>query len=353
MPGFEADDVLGTIVEVTKNQKDLEVIIASGDMDTMQCISGKRVRVYTLKKGIKDTIIYDEETVKERFGFPPKLIPDYKGLRGDTSDNIPGIVGIGEKTATELITNFGSLESIYKKLKKNEEDFLTIGIKPRIVGLLKAGEEEAKFSKMLATIRLDVPIQFTLPEKTWYEGVEPEALLALFGELGFRSLSSRVKQLFSLTEEAEVGASAVDPEQLANASIRLWLLESERTNASLSDILDYGRAYYNLSDFPSINKKIEEEIKKEPNLLSVYEEIELPLREVLAYVNKNGITLDVAYLATLSKEMNGELEQLRSGIYEASGEEFNINSPKQLGVILFEKLGLKPKNQKDHHNLLI
>lgn len=344
--GFEADDVLGTIVEETKNQKDLEVIIASGDMDTMQCISGKRVRVYTLKKGIKDTIIYDEETVKERFGFPPKLIPDYKGLRGDTSDNIPGIVGIGEKTATELITNFGSLESIYKKLKKSEAEFTAIGIKSRIIGLLKAGEEEAKFSKMLATIRVDAPIQFTLPEKTWYEGVDPEALLALFGELGFRSLSSRVKQLFSMTEETEAISGDVDPEQLAKASIMLWLLESERTNASLSEILDYGRAYYNLSDFPGVYQKIEAEIKKEPALLAVYNEIELPLREVLTHVNQNGITLDVSYLAKLSKEMNGELDQLRSEIYKTAGEEFNINSPKQLGVILFEKLGLKPKNQK-------
>ena len=105
---------MGTIAYQTKTNKELEVIIASGDMDTLQCIDGTRVRVYTLKKGIKDTVIYDEKAVKERFGFGPKLVPDYKGLRGDTSDNIPGIVGIGEKTATELITNFGDLDSIYK-----------------------------------------------------------------------------------------------------------------------------------------------------------------------------------------------------------------------------------------------
>ena len=116
--GFEADDLLGTIAHQTKNMPDLEIIIASGDMDTMQCVDGKRVQVYTLKKGINDTILYDEAAVKERFGFPPKLVPDYKGLRGDTSDNIPGIVGIGEKTATELITKFGDVDTIYKKLKK-------------------------------------------------------------------------------------------------------------------------------------------------------------------------------------------------------------------------------------------
>lgn len=95
--GFEADDILGTIAHLTTDEKNLKVIIASGDMDTLQCVDKKRVQVFTLKKGIKDTIIYDEQTVKERYGFGPKLVPDYKGLRGDPSDNIPGIAGIGEK----------------------------------------------------------------------------------------------------------------------------------------------------------------------------------------------------------------------------------------------------------------
>jgi len=122
-PGFEADDMLGTIVEKLKNNKDVDVIIASGDMDTMQLIKGDKVRVYTLKKGIKDTIIYNEEAVIERFKFGPELLPDYKGLRGDPSDNIIGIKGIGEKTAEELIVNFGTIEEMYKKLKKDEKSF--------------------------------------------------------------------------------------------------------------------------------------------------------------------------------------------------------------------------------------
>ena len=93
-PGFEADDMLGTIVEQTKKEKDLEVLIVTGDMDTLQLVSGKRVRVYTLKKGINDTVVYDEKGVNDRFGFGPELLPDYKGLRGDPSDNIVGIAGI-------------------------------------------------------------------------------------------------------------------------------------------------------------------------------------------------------------------------------------------------------------------
>ncbi|MCI5108582.1 MAG: DNA polymerase I, partial [Candidatus Pacebacteria bacterium] len=146
--GFEADDILGTIVEQVKNEKDIEVIIASGDMDTMQLVSGKKVKVFTLRKGLNDTVMYDESAVKERFGFGPELIPDYKAFRGDPSDNIPGIAGIGEKTATEVITKFGSLENVYKNKKKLEEK----GIKKRVAGLIIDHEEDAIFSKMLATI---------------------------------------------------------------------------------------------------------------------------------------------------------------------------------------------------------
>src|ERR1035437_9608817 len=145
--GFEADDMIGTIVEMNKKNKDLNIVIASGDMDTLQLVEGDRVRVYTLKKGIKDTIIYNEEAVNARYGFGPKLLPDYKGLRGDPSDNIIGIKGIGEKTATDLITNFGSIEDIYKKLGKDKKQFEKAGIKERIVGLLVEGEEERRVGK--------------------------------------------------------------------------------------------------------------------------------------------------------------------------------------------------------------
>ncbi len=119
-PGFEADDVLGTIVEELEPRTksgELEIVIASGDMDTLQLVDGERVKVYTLKKGLSDTIMYDEAAVNARFGFGPERIPDYKGLSGDPSDNIPGVKGIGDKTATTLITAFGSIEDIYRALE--------------------------------------------------------------------------------------------------------------------------------------------------------------------------------------------------------------------------------------------
>jgi DNA polymerase-1 len=175
-PGFEADDMLGTIVEQMKDNKDVDIVIASGDMDTLQLVKDKRVQVYTLKKGIKDTIFYDENKVKERYGFGPNLLPDYKGLRGDPSDNIIGIAGIGEKTATILITTFGSIENIYKELaKSNDEKFKEVGITDRILNLLREGKEEAEFSKMLATIRRNAPIEFALP-KEFKEGIDFEKI---------------------------------------------------------------------------------------------------------------------------------------------------------------------------------
>ncbi len=181
--GFEADDILGTIVREVRDEKmPLDIVIASGDMDTLQLVDDKKVQVFTLKKGINDTILYDEEKVVERFGFLPKLLPDYKGLRGDPSDNIIGIAGIGEKTATDLIKSFGSIEDIYKKLKKDEAQVAAV-VKPRIVELLKNGEEEALFSKTLATIRTDAPIDFKVPAKEFREAIEAAKIEELFREL--------------------------------------------------------------------------------------------------------------------------------------------------------------------------
>lgn len=353
LAGFEADDILGTISYQLRNEPDLKIIIASGDMDTLQCVSGNRVQVYTLKRGIKETTIYNEAAVVERFGFPPKLVPDYKGLRGDPSDNIPGIVGIGDKLASLLITNFGSIEQIYKQLKKDEAAFLNSGIKPRILALLKNNEEEAIFSKMLATIRTDAPIDFVLPEKVWPEEVDSDTVLNLFNELGFRSLAGRLRD--RLSGETQVTAEASPPtifeqpdaDMVEEAGIMLWLLESERTNPSYEDIIDYGRAEFAADDLDlgKIKKELEKTLKVS-GLWHIYEEIEQPLREVIKTMNQTGIRLDVSYLKTLSERMHTELDKLRKDIFKQAGVEFNLNSPKQLGEILFDHLELKPARQK-------
>ncbi|MCB9815429.1 hypothetical protein H6785_02550 [Candidatus Nomurabacteria bacterium] len=344
--GFEADDMLGTIAHLTTSEKNLKVIIASGDMDTLQCVDKKRVQVFTLKKGIKDTIIYDEQTVRDRYGFGPKQVPDYKGLRGDPSDNIPGIAGIGEKTATTLISNFGSLEKIYKKLEKNEEELLKAGIKPRIINLLKEGKEDAEFSKMLATIRTDALDSFDYKDTEWKERSDPKVIVKLFSELGFRTITDRVKKLFNITLVDDTAMAAeVNQRELQEGIILLWLLESERTNANYDDVIDYGRSFLNVTTWSDTLKALKQKVKKE-GLWPIFENIEEPLIEVLAEMKKKGMALDVPYLKSLSKKLHTELTKLENSIYKQAGLEFNLNSPKQLGEVLFDTLGLKPKNAK-------
>jgi DNA polymerase-1 len=339
-PGFEADDMLGTIVETLKKNSEVDIVIASGDMDTMQLINSDKVRVYTLKKGIKDTIIYNEEAVLERWGFGPKYLTDYKGLRGDPSDNIVGIAGIGEKTAEELIKKFGSIEEIYKKLKKDEESFIKLGIKKRIVELLKAGEEEALFSKMLATIRTDAPIHFVLPEKVWREDVNMKKVEGLFALFEFRTLSQKFAESLSLDVPEKLMAEA-DPEDVLETGLLLWVIDSNKTNPSLEDILSYTHTD-NIKDA----KTVLEQIIKDQNLGFVFGDIEKPLVSIVKEMKEVGIKVDVERLKELSKKYHAELSSLEKKIWKIVGEEFNINSPKQLGEMLFVKMGLKAKNQK-------
>lgn len=346
--GFEADDILGTIAYELRDRKDIEIIIASGDMDTLQLVDGKKVQVYTLKKGINDTILYNEDAVEARFGFSPSLIPDYKGLRGDPSDNIIGVPGIGDKTATSLITGFGTIEKIYETLKKDEKTLLDKGIKPRIINLLKEHEDDALFSKTLATIRTDAPIVFGLPKKDWRKQIHTEIIFALFDELGFRTLKERVRNTFGEKETSvEKSQDAleeenVSPERLTEAGVILWLLASDITNPTLDDVL----AYTKTRKFDEAYVVLENQINETGRLKELYENIEKPLMGVVKKMEARGVCIDTEVLSKLAKKYHTELASFEAKIYKIVGHDFNINSPKQLGTILFDELGLKPKNQK-------
>lgn len=348
--GFEADDILGTIVDKTLKDKNIEVIIASGDMDTLQLVSDKKVQVYTLKKGIKDTILYDEKAVRERFGFGPELLPDYKGLRGDPSDNIIGIKGIGEKTATILITKFGSIEEIYKALKKDKEQFIEAGITPRIIELLETGKEDAEFSKVLATIRRDAPIDWKLPDKTWRDGIDVDKAAKLFADLEFRTMTSKLKTVLGhngakdekveeVKEEAAL-ESSVDPIRLKEANIMLWLVNSNLTDPKLEDVMNFTKA----KTFDEAYKILEIEIKKK-NLVKVYEEIEKPLIPIIDTMKEVGVKINKKYLEDLGVLYHKELSKLEKSIWKMADMEFNVASPKQLGEVLFTKLGLVSKKK--------
>jgi DNA polymerase-1 len=349
-PGFEADDMLGTIVEKLKGNKDIDIIIASGDMDTLQLVVGKKVQVFTLKKGLNDTILYDEQAVLDRYQFKPLLLPDYKGLRGDPSDNIIGIAGIGEKTATILISQFGTVENIYKVLKKNPEKLKEAGITDRIMTLLREGEDDALFSKTLATIRRDAPIDFVLPEKTFKENLAIPEIETLFREFEFRSLIDRVKRLFSETpttagknkeskeaksEKIQSDIPEVDPVLLKKLILGLWLLNTDRVNLIADDVFHF----QNAGSFEKAEELIEKALH-DNGLWHVYSEIEVPLIPIVAQMSKQGVLIDLPYLQKLSKDYHKELDILEKSIFKYAGHEFNVNSPKQLGDVLFDEMGL-------------
>jgi len=361
--GFEADDMLGTIVEQMKGFNDLEIIIASGDMDTLQLVRDRDVMVYTLKKGINDTIMYDEAAVRARFGFGPELIPDYKGLRGDPSDNIIGVKGIGDKTATILITTFGSIEDIYKELDAgNEDKFKKAGITPRIIQLLKDNKEEAEFSKVLATIRRDSPITFVLPDKTFRDGLDIKKVSALWHELEFRTLTQRLEKAISVPAnlpadadgdmqgpdarhlrkgQAVPGGENENKDDIERTGIALWLVNSTVTDPKIEDILNFA----NVENFTEAKKAIFAELDKK-NLRKVYEDIESPLVPITHKMEERGVKIDKAVLKNLSEKYHAEMDRLEKKIRGSAGMEFNINSPKQLGEVLFDKLRLTAKNMK-------
>ena len=192
--GFEADDVLGTLSGlVNENHPDLEVIVVSGDLDTLQLVSEK-TKVYTLKRGVKDTVIYDEEAVKERYDLNPDQIVDFKALKGDSSDNIPGVPQVGKKRASKLLKEFKTLENLYEALNQEQVTSVT----DRIKEILKENKEQAFFSKKLVTIRKDVPLDFDLQQCKW--NYNKEKVVEQLEKYNFHTLIDRLSELESEPE---------------------------------------------------------------------------------------------------------------------------------------------------------
>lgn len=301
--GFEADDVIATIAEkINKNKKDIHTIVVSGDLDTLQLVN-KNTSVYTMKRSVKDTIVYDEKAVKRRYGIEPKQLIDYKGLRGDPSDNIPGVPGVGEKTATTLLKKYFDLEELYEALEKGKVK----EVSERIQNILLENKEQAFFSRMLATVRRDVPIDFNLKDASW-GGFEEGEVKKLFKELDFNALINRLEDIegFEKTEEKES-------------------TEQERESTLLEEV----------------------ERAREAGILSedVYE-LEKDVIPVVLEMEEKGIKVDKKVLVKLQKDLQKKLTDIENKIYKEAGEEFNINSPQQLSEILFEKLSIETKGLK-------
>jgi len=185
--GFEADDIIGTIVKKIQNKKlKIKTFIVTGDLDVLQLVNNS-VNIYTFKKGIKDSFIYNKAEIIKRYSLKPKQIIDLKGLKGDASDNIPGVPSIGEKTAIKLLKEFGNLEKLYENLESSN---LNIKLKARLLEY----KEQAFFSKYLATIKLDVPIDFKLKGSEWGDYNKDE-INKFLKNLNFNTLIDRLSML--------------------------------------------------------------------------------------------------------------------------------------------------------------
>ncbi|NEZ74819.1 DNA polymerase I [Clostridium botulinum] len=437
--GFEADDLIGTL-SVFAEEKGIEVYIVTGDKDALQ-LATDNVKVVITKKGITEKEIYDKNRMIEEFGVTPKEFIDVKGLMGDTSDNIPGVPGIGEKTAFKLIKEYKSIETVLenienikgKKLKENLHEY----------------REQAIFSKKLATIICNVPIDMSLEDIKSKEEYDINKVREMFEKLEFKSLMNKVgksdeeetveeevsyKNIVSLEEFKDLKNNIIkykendlylyfeledivlfsksrvktlyanfkdevyriDFEMLLNNTKEQFIevckemFESKEIKKITYDaknprtilrklgiefngikfdinlaayLIDPVRKEYEISSlaseylFKNINREDEflkiKEVNIMPNLYKVLEEkikeqdmeellykVEQPLTETLSAMETEGFKVDKDILLQLEKRFKGEIESTQLEIYSMSEEEFNINSPKQLGKILFEKLDL-------------
>lgn len=184
--GFEADDIIATLAD---RSKDAQVIIVSGDSDALSLVN-EQVKVFALRKGIKNTVLYDTDLVKEKYqGLAPEQLIDLRALRGDVSDNIPGVKGVGEKTAIKLLLDFGSLENLYQELEKETEETNKLSLKLKDV-LLKE-KEKAFLSQFLARLQIKVPVDFDLEQCRW-KGYDKEKAIDFLKGLEFYSLINRL-----------------------------------------------------------------------------------------------------------------------------------------------------------------
>jgi DNA polymerase-1 len=346
--GYEADDIIGTIAKtVNSQQPTVNSIIVTGDLDTLQLVN-KKTSVFTLKKGVKDTMIYDNEAVVGRYGLKPEQMNDFKGLKGDPSDNIPGVPGVGEKTAIELLKQYGSIENLYKEAEKFKTQSAKLKTKTKNSKLfekLLENKEQAFFSKYLATIKTDVPLKFKLAEALAHD-YDKEKVVKLFKELGFYSLIDRLAPADSSaagkSEEAEKTAGADDVYPAPFPSLSSVITAKKGEAASLSSV---ETAETCLKKWCGVYEKIEEAYRQGVLSPKIYE-LEKALVPVIKSMEQNGIKIDLFYLKKLGEKFGEQLTGLEEKIYKAAGVKFNINSPQQLAEILFERLGLTTKGLK-------
>ncbi len=411
--GWEADDVIGTVGRICSNNG-WECVIVTGDRDSLQLIDENvHVKLVISRPGQTTATLYTQEKFQEEYGFEPRKMVDLKALMGDSSDNIPGVAGVGPKTATELLLKFGSLDGVYANLAD-------ASIRPKLREKLEAGKDNAYLSYDLATIRCEAPIDFE-PKDALIQPYNRMELYQLFQKLEFVRLIDRyglrgaeaelpkpsvqvtglprVEQLppvgvplaLYLASDGSVGMAwdkgvtvltpmeAFSLQSVFATDRELILHDAKTTFHSLDEmgmggaslVFDTALAAYDLnpsqSDYPvsklattflgttvddgdaaacaeaiwHLRGVLRLELEKQ-GMVSLYEQIELPLCGVLYRMEKAGIAIDRQQLEQFGAMLARRIEDCEALIYGYSDGPFNINSTKQLGELLFDKLGLPP-----------
>ena len=415
LPGWEADDIQGTIAKMAHEEDDAESYILSGDRDLLQLIDSK---VTVLLATNNDTLAMRRDEFYAKYGVEPELFVDMKALMGDSSDNIPGVAGVGEKTAAGLIQNFGKLEDIYANI---DDKRITKGVREKLL----RDEKNAYLSRELARIDIHAPIDITLDDIA-YKGFDRGGLYRKFSELELNSLIAKFKlepEMEELFSDAELevmptfdAAGKTDIEAIKSKTVALeikegktyvttdgknlvcdadlpliaklfegksvlcydakalwhtldkagadcskidfidlmlyeYVLNPGSGNAGLSSLLSMfvGKTVAKDEAFTPFMEELEEKLKAkivENGLDKILCDVELPLVEVLASIEKNGFKINPKAITEFGEALGELADSLAQRIYMQAGECFNINSPKQLGTVLYEKMGLTDSKKK-------
>ncbi|MCL2109302.1 MAG: DNA polymerase I [Oscillospiraceae bacterium] len=355
--GYEADDILGTLSSAVSAGGD-ECVLATGDRDAFQLVNEK-VSVNLAKTN--DDTVFTPELIRETYGIEPAQMIDVKALMGDSSDNIPGVKGIGEKTAYDLIKRFGSIDNIYQLLDNSADMDITASIKKKLTD----GKADCYLSRQLGTIALNAPVPANIADYV-LQGRSDAELARIFTELEMFSFMKK----FSVDEAAIAGMSRVASDITSDKKIEipqypLATHESDRAFLSGDEpkrtrdlkalwnyavdngfelknvVFDDVLAAYLLGLSPDEHsyEVLFEQITTQ-EMMSVLTEVEIPLVRVLVGMEREGIELDVAGIKAFGVSLESDIDRIGSEIYDHAGVVFNISSPKQLGEILFNRLML-------------
>jgi len=349
LEGFEADDVMAAL-SVRFARENADVYIATEDKDMAQLVS-EHIKLYSPRQ----EKVIDTKDVVEKFGVMPGQITDYIALAGDASDNIPGVKGIGEVGARKLIEEFKSLEGIYQHIDEVSPE--------KLREKLIVSKQDAFLSKELATLDPQVPLEARLNDLV-YPAADREKLFALFNELEFRKFAQEYAPLDAAPEEIAGDLKTwVETNEEGKSVCIAYDLKSLRKANEVSDkqakhkifdvyLADYllsgGQGQYHLPILRASDEgmrelyTIQKRLLKEQDLEFLFYDVEMPLSGVLFEMEAAGVRLDVAVLEGLSKECAVKIAELERSLYELAGGPFNVNSPKQLSEILFERLKLSP-----------